>query len=67
MNADRLETKRSEAEARNTQWAALSFEKQLSHLDSMFGKGKGGSKQRLKIAAKIKIRDAAPTKKAKKK
>jgi len=51
--------KRSEAEARNAAWAALSFEDQLASLDKTFGKGNGAAKQRAKIASKISARDAA--------
>ena len=65
MNAERKATKRAEAEERNAKWAALTFEAQIAQLDKTFGKGKGATKQRLKIAEKIKIRDAASNKKKK--
>lgn len=61
------ELKHKQAVERNEKWAALSFEKQLEHLDKIFGKGEGAAKQRAKIAEKIKIRDVAPVKKDTKK
>ena len=63
MNVQRKEQKRNEAIARNEAWASLSYEKQLQHIDKMFGKDKGATKQRLKIHQKIQIRDAASKKK----
>jgi hypothetical protein len=42
--------KRKEAEARNAEWAALSPQKQLAHLDKL---GLVAKKQRAKIAKKI--------------
>ena len=65
MNAVRKEIKQKEAVARNEKWASLTFEAQLGNLDDTFGKGNGAAKQRLKIAEKIKIRDAAANKKKK--
>lgn len=47
------EQKRKEAEARNEKWRSLSFEKQIAHLDNLFGKDKGAAKQRAKIALAI--------------
>jgi len=60
MNALRKEQKRNEAIARNEKWAALTFEQQLESLDKTFGKDKGATKQRLKIAKKIAKRDEKP-------
>lgn len=57
------EQKHLEAVARNEKWAALSYESQLKHLDDMFGKDQGATKQRLKIHQKIKVRDAGSAKK----
>ena len=56
------EQKRKEAEERNSKWASLTHEQQLKHLDELFGKDQGATKQRLKIKEKIKIRDAASKK-----
>lgn len=60
MNAQRRETKRNEATARNEKWAALTFEAQLESLDKTFGKDQGATKQRIKISAKIAKRDQKP-------
>ena len=61
------EQKRQEATERNAKWAAMSFEKQIAHLDAMFGKDKGAAKQRAKIAKKMQIDSTASAKKTKKK
>jgi len=53
MNANK-ERKRKEAEARNTKWASYSYTEQIQMLDDTFGVGKGASKQRAKIAKKMK-------------
>lgn len=55
--AELRQIKREEAEKRNAAWQALSFEQQLEQLDKLFGKGKGATKQRAKIALKIAQRD----------
>lgn len=62
MNAQRKEQKRNEAIARNEKWASLTFEQQLESLNTTFGKDKGATKQRAKIAAKILKRDEKPVK-----
>jgi len=65
------EQKRKEAEERNAKWAALSYEEQLEHINSVFGVDRGATKQRAKIAKLMKLRDEKQkqnqkTKKAKK-
>jgi hypothetical protein len=55
--------RREEAETRNVQWASKTFEQQIDYLDNLFGKDKGAAKQRSKISAKMKIRDAKGSKK----
>ena len=61
------EQKRKEAEERNSKWAALTYEDQISYLDKTFGLGRGAAKQRIKIAHQIAFRDSKPNKKGKKK
>jgi len=46
-------TKQIEAEARNEDWASLGPKKQLAEMDRRLGKGKGGKKQRAKIAKRL--------------
>ena len=64
--AELRDIKRAEGEKRNAKWQALTFEQQLTSLDKTFGKGKGATKQRVKIARQITVRDAKSVKKAKK-
>ena len=45
--------KRAEGEARLAIWTAKSPTEQLAYLDNLFGKGKGASKQRAKLAKKL--------------
>lgn len=42
--------KREEAEVRNEAWRQLSPQEQLAELDKRFGKGKGATKQRKRLA-----------------
>jgi hypothetical protein len=43
------ERRRVEAEARTAAWQAMTPNEQMLDLDSRFGKGKGSTKQRVKI------------------
>ena len=63
MNVSEKERKHNEAVARNEKWATLTFEKQLQHLDEMFGLDQGAAKQRTKILKQIKKRDEKKGKK----
>jgi hypothetical protein len=49
---DRSETKRRDADARNTTWTELSAAQQLASLDSRLGKGVGAKRQRARIASR---------------
>ena len=50
---DRKEARREAAEEANKAWQALSPVEQLSELDERLGKGKGASKQRVRINKKL--------------
>lgn len=64
------EQKRKEAEERNAKWASLTYEEQLTQINTLFGVDRGATKQREKIAKLVAIRDQVQkenTKKTKKK
>ena len=46
LRADRRSERRSEAQKRNADWAALSPKQKLTELDQRLGKGTGATRQR---------------------